>query len=104
MKNIILASISAVALLSVAACSDNDNSSAQTTGAATPTVQSNSPAATEPSPTVAPSTDNTTTTGIETQPSKPESGSGGSNESSTPSETQSVTPSQTPGQPSTPAQ
>jgi hypothetical protein len=53
MKKVILASLSAVALFGIAACSDSG------TGTDTTTTQSTNPPAVEPAPAPAPGTDNT---------------------------------------------
>jgi hypothetical protein len=53
MKKVILASLSAVALFGIAACSDSG------TGTDTTTTQSTNPPATEPAPAPAPGTDST---------------------------------------------
>jgi len=65
MKKIVLASASALALLTVAACSD----SADTTQTqSVPETQTNAPVQTPANPATPPATDNTTTQGIEPAP------------------------------------
>lgn len=100
MKKLILASVSALALFGVAACSDSTDStttqSVKPPATETPAPVTPAPATPEATP---PATDNTTTQGIKPMP---ETGSGGDMQNSEPMDSTPTQPK--PVEPAAPAQ